>query len=306
MDQAEKPKWKELLGQRGVQDFIVILLIAVAAYLISSSIDGFELLVEYVHSHEEWELDEYITVGFILIFASVIFSFRRWREKYHELQKRQQAEKELRKTLADKDMLIKETHHRIKNNLFIIENLIYLQKMDIKDPKALKSISQLKERIHSIALIHDKLYQGTNLETINFRDYGKELINDIFYSLSKSPTFFNLEIDIDDVFLKVDQSIPLGLIINELITNSLKYAFAEEEEEEEEVGAHIYVGLKENGNGRCLLTVKDNGIGFPTGIDYKKSKSLGLKLVNGLTRQINGSLEMDNSEGTTFKLSFPK
>jgi PAS domain S-box-containing protein len=201
--------------------------------------------------------------------------------------------------LKEKEILLKEVHHRIKNNLQVISSLINLQTSQIHDPDLLKFCTQTKNRIRSIALIHEKLYRSGNLSNVDFGEYVKELMDNINETY-KSEAWVTINIDVQNIFLSVDTAILLGLIINEIATNSFKYAFKDGRR-----GELIISLIPEDAN-RLKLTIKDNGIGFPKEIDFRNTSSLGLQLVNVLVSQLEGEISLDCREGTKFEIIFLK
>jgi PAS domain S-box-containing protein len=205
-------------------------------------------------------------------------------------------EKELKNSLAEKEVLLREIHHRVKNNMQIISSLLNLQ---IQFEDLDETVGVLKEsqgRVKSMAIIHEKLYQSSSLTNINFKEYIEKLILDIFYSYGILKSSIESVLDIKDINLNIDTAIPLGLIINELVTNSVKYAFPE-------LSGKIFVKLMSK-NDQLELTIADNGIGIPEGVDLENSKTLGLQLVNSLVTQLEGELKRDLSNGTEFKIIF--
>ncbi|WP_211290130.1 histidine kinase dimerization/phosphoacceptor domain -containing protein [Methanobacterium subterraneum] len=207
------------------------------------------------------------------------------------------AEKKLKKSLKEKEILLKEIHHRVKNNLMIISSLLNLQSHYIKDKEALDVFRESQNRAKSMALIHERLYQSTDLKNIDFGDYIRSLTTDLYHSMVSDPGRVNLDLDLEDVKIDINTVVPLGLIVNELVTNSMKYAFPDDE------CGHIKVELHHE-HENVVLRVSDNGVGFPRDVDYKNTNSLGLQLVNNLIIQIDGELELDNNQGTTFTIRF--
>ena len=194
-------------------------------------------------------------------------------------------------------MLLKEIHHRVKNNLMIISSLLNLQSRYIKDEESKNIFKESQNRANSMALIHERLYQSTDLKRIDFGDYIRTLADDLYHTYVMDTSLIHINVDVDDIMLDINTSIPLGLVVNELVTNSLKHAFNPGESGE--------ISIKFNQqNDKYLLEVKDNGIGFPKDIDYKSTDSLGLRLVTSLTDQIDGEIEFDNASGTSFKIIF--
>lgn len=217
----------------------------------------------------------------------------------NELLELKKSKKELQEALKEKEMLIKEVHHRVKNNLMIISGLLELQSHYINDKKDFDFFVESKKRADSMALIHERLYQSTELKKINFKDYIDSLATDLFNTYAIDPDEIELIVNAENILLDINMAIPLGLIINELLTNSLKYAFPENET----INGVISVEFSKNDN-KLILIIKDNGIGFPEDLDYKNTDSMGLELVNNLTKQIDGIIEFNDSDGTEFKILF--
>ena len=210
---------------------------------------------------------------------------------------RKNIENQLQISLADKELLLRELHHRVKNNLMIISSLLNLQSTYIKDEESKKIFKESQNRARSMALIHERLYQSTDLKRIDFGDYIRTLANDLYHTYVMDPSLIKLNVDVDDIRLDIDTSIPLGLILNELVTNSLKHAFPHSSHGEISIIFHTQ-------DNKYLLEVKDNGIGLNNDIDYKNTDSLGLRLVTNLTDQIEGIIEFNNKSGTSFKIIF--
>jgi len=199
--------------------------------------------------------------------------------------------------LQDKEMLMKEIHHRVKNNLMVISSLLNLQSRYIEDEDARGIFKESQNRAKSMALIHERLYRSGDLKSIDFADYIRSLTRDLFNTYSTENGRVKLVMNVEDVMLDVNHAVPLGLIINELITNSLKYAFPDEQE------GIISINFYKDGD-EYLLEVSDDGVGIPTDFELDKSDSLGMLLVNSLTSQIQGQLELERSPGTTFHIRF--
>lgn len=205
--------------------------------------------------------------------------------------------KQLKLALKEKEILIKEIHHRVKNNLMIISSLLDIQSRYLKDKESIEVFKDSQNRALSMAIIHELLYQSSDLKSIELVKFINSLSKELFRAYGIESRLIKLEINVDDVNLDIDTAIPLGLITNELITNSLKYAFPEGESGEIKVDFHSL-------NDHYEFTVKDNGVGFPAELDFHNTDSLGLKLVTILTDQIEGVIELDRSEGTFFKITF--
>ncbi len=217
--------------------------------------------------------------------------------------------RELEASLAEKEVLLKEIHHRVKNNLQVISSLLNLQSGYINDEAALQMFKESQNRVRSMALIHEKLYQSEDLARIDFAEYIQDLANYLIRMYGTGTYRVRLRVNVENVSLDVDMAIPCGLIVNELISNSLKYAFPMEDralDEQQKSEAEIRVDLRSDNSGNLMLIVNDNGVGFPENLDFRETESLGLQLVNTLTEQLEGSIELDRTSGTTFKITFEK
>jgi PAS domain S-box-containing protein len=210
---------------------------------------------------------------------------------------RKKLEEELKKSLKEKDFMMKEIHHRVKNNLMIIQSLLQLQSRYIKDKDALNVFRESQNRAKSMALIHQRLYQSNDLKRVDFGDYTRTLSFDLFRSYVVDPEKIKLNINADNAMIDINTAIPLGLILNELVSNSLKHGFPESRKGDLTIEFHC----KDH---ECKLIVNDNGIGIPKGLDYEKTDSLGLKLVYGLSDQIGAKIKLDTLKGTRFEITF--
>ncbi|RZN37186.1 MAG: PAS domain S-box protein [Methanophagales archaeon ANME-1-THS] len=211
---------------------------------------------------------------------------------------RKRAEELIKASLREKEILLREIHHRVKNNLQIISALLNLQSKYIKDNEAFETFRESQNRIKSMALIHDQLYQFKDLAKINMAEYIQNLTTDLFYSYGVGRDRIELKLDAQDVLVGVDTAIPCGLIINELVSNSLKHAFPDS------MKGEICIGLRSNNDHAFTLTVRDSGIGFPGDLDFRNTGTLGLQLVITLVEQLEGTIELDRGTGTTFKITF--
>lgn len=211
---------------------------------------------------------------------------------------RHQAQEQLKASLQEKEVLLKEVHHRVKNNLQIICSLLKLQSSSIKDESARSLFNDSYNRVRSMALIHENLYQSSDLAKIDLANYINNLVANLSHSYSVSLSGINFQVEVEEIWLDVDTAIPCGLIINELVSNSIKYAF------ENPALGKINISFSKLNNDFCLI-VRDNGVGLPPELDIKKSTSLGLKLVYNLAKQLKGRIEVKNLNGTYFKIKFP-
>jgi two-component sensor histidine kinase/CheY-like chemotaxis protein len=204
---------------------------------------------------------------------------------------------ELQREIAEKELLLKEIHHRVKSNMQLISSMLGVQNSQIKDESARKVFREGWGRIRFMALVHEKLYQSDDFTGINFAEFTNSLLNDLFGTYNVDPDTINLNIGIKNVRIDINLAIPCGLIINELVSNSLKYGFQEQEKGE------IIIEF-ESKNSIYELTVGDNGTGFPKYLDFRNVESLGLQLVRLLCKKINATIELDRSKGTRFKIVF--
>lgn len=215
-----------------------------------------------------------------------------------DITERKKAEKQLKKSLKEKEMLLKEIHHRVKNNLMVISSLLNLQSKYIKDKESLNIFRESQNRAQSMALIHERLYRSTDLKRIDFGEYIRTLALDLYHSYVIDPNKIQLKFDVEEIMLDINTTIPLGLIVNELVSNSMKHGFPDGKRGE------IVIQFHKIHDSEYELKIKDNGVGFPDDLDYQNTESLGLQLVNSLTDQIDGEIELENSNGTTFTIKF--
>ena len=206
-------------------------------------------------------------------------------------------EEQIRNSLKEKQILVKEIHHRVKNNLQIISSLLHMQSNGIKDKKLLSIIQESENRVQSMSLVHEKLYQSDMMATIEFSEYIRSLSERLISTYSVYNEI-ELNFETEQVMLSINTAIPCGLIVNEILTNSMKYAFPGNKKGE----ISIQLKIKKND---VYLKISDNGIGLPQQLDTAKIKSLGLKLIQILAVQIDGKLEIKSEKGVSFNLTFP-
>lgn len=217
-----------------------------------------------------------------------------------DITERKMASDQLKSSLKEKDVLIKEIHHRVKNNMQIICSLLNLQSRQVADDEvAVNVLKESQNRIKVMAMLHEKLYQSKDLSSIKFRGYVEKLVSNLFYSYNIPISRVKPMIKIEDIELNIETGVPCGLIISELVSNSLKHAFPGGR------GGEVRVVFKTHDD-KYELMISDNGIGFPEDIDYKHTDSLGLQLVNNLVDQLEGEIKLDRSQGTAFKIIFEK
>ncbi|OHD05775.1 MAG: hypothetical protein A2086_13315 [Spirochaetes bacterium GWD1_27_9] len=205
-------------------------------------------------------------------------------------------EEKIKDSMEEKEVLLKEIYHRVKNNLQVVSSLLSLQAEKIENQEIVEAFKESQNRIRSISLVHEKLYQSENLSKIDFDGYIRDLIYNLIYSFNVD-TNIKFNLNISNVFLNIDIAIPCGLIINEIISNSFKYAFPNGKKGE------INLSLSQIEN-KIELSISDNGIGLPINIDIEKPKTLGLTLIKLLTYQLRGKMEIKNQDGVYYKIEF--
>jgi len=215
----------------------------------------------------------------------------------NDITENKRAGEKIRYLLKEKEVMLKEIHHRVKNNMQLIYSLLSLQANSITDNKVCSMLKDSSNRVKSMAMVHEKLYQSEDLANIDFRNYLQNLVESIITTYERQEVVFSL--DIEPVAFDVNICIPCGLIVNELVSNSIKHAFPDGR-----IGT-IKVGMNKNKEGNYVLIVEDNGIGFPSNVDFKNTSSLGLQLVNVLTIQIHGTIELSREKGTRFTITIP-
>ena len=212
-------------------------------------------------------------------------------------------EQEVRSALNEKETILKEIHHRIKNNFQVVCSVLSLQSQYIKDEQVLDMFMETQDRVRAMALIHEKLYKADDVGHLDFKIYMENLVHGLFWSYGTDPKRVRLEVDVEDMSLGINWTVPCGLIINELVSNSLKYAFPSSWKG---VGT-IKISLFKNNDEEIELIVEDNGIGIPKNLDLRQTDSFGLELVTILAEdQLNGKVILKRNNGTQFRILFPK
>ena len=214
-----------------------------------------------------------------------------------DITERKRGEEEIKASLAEKEVLLKEIHHRVKNNLQVISSLLRLQSRYIQDRRTIEMLKESQNRVRSMALVHEQLYQSKDLSRIDFAEYIRHLATNLFQAYEVNQNGVDLSMNVDTIYLNIDTAVHCGLIINELVSNSLKYAFVNQSKGE------VYIECLVK-NQQFMLRVRDNGLGFPANLDFRNSGSLGLRLVCSLVNQLRGTIELNNSKGTTIAITF--
>jgi PAS domain S-box-containing protein len=215
-----------------------------------------------------------------------------------DITQRKQAERQLKRALKEKELLLQEIHHRVKNNLQIISSLLNIQSAGIEDGQALRAFKDSQSRIESIALIHEILSQSDDLSKVDFAQYVRELSHHLVASYGINPQDIELETEVDQTVLGIDTAIPCGLLITELLSNALIHGFPSGRK------GKIRVDLRRVDGNQLALAVSDNGVGFPKEVDWGSTRSIGLQLVNRLAEQLRGTIEFHTNHGTEFKMTF--
>lgn len=213
---------------------------------------------------------------------------------------RKAAETRLKASLAEKEVLLKEIHHRVKNNLQIIDGLLQMQARRASAPLIRRALQDSQNRIASIALVHEKLYCSSNLANIDFTHYIPDLVFHLFETYKIGSNQIHLSIQVDPITLDIETAITCGLILNEIVSNALKYAFPNQRTGE------IQIRFYPCDHRMLVLSIQDNGIGLPATVDIDHTQTLGMALIRGLTEQLEGSLDIDRQHGTRFTITFPQ
>ncbi|OLP17956.1 hypothetical protein BST81_12955 [Leptolyngbya sp. 'hensonii'] len=208
------------------------------------------------------------------------------------------AEEQLKSSLQEKEILLKEIHHRVKNNLLVVSSLLDWQIDYLQDVAVIKIFEESQHRIQSMALIHEKLYRSENLAEINFSDYLETLARQLLFSFNLNDERIEFSVELEPVFLNIETATPCGLIVSELISNVFEHAFPDQSK------GQLWLKVSANDRKQITITIKDNGVGFPDNLDFRNTQSLGLQLVCLLTQQLEGKIQMHQDNGTIFHLTF--
>jgi PAS domain S-box-containing protein len=289
--------WKanEVVG-KNLKDFL-------KTQFINDSLSG---VLKYINKHNTW-LGEVLQTTKNGKKISVLDSTSTLRDERgaisgyvsvnRDITERKQHEEKLKTSLKEKEILLKEIHHRVKNNLQVISSLLKMQSAYIKDPLALEYFKISSQRVKSMALIHEQLYRSVDLSKIDFENYIKKLSTHLYQTYGVSSSKVRFIVKVNDIMLEIDTAIPCGLLVNELISNSLKHGFPENKT------GKIEVEMERTAN-KYVLKVSDTGNGFPENIDFQNTETLGMQLVNTLVEQIEGTIELKNDSGTEFTITF--
>ncbi len=222
-----------------------------------------------------------------------------WVGNHLDITERRRNEKRLEASLKEKEVIIKEVHHRVKNNMQVISGFLQLQSNYITDPDSIEKLNECQRRVKTMALVHEKLYQSKHLGFINAAEYIKSLVSDLMESYALR-TDIDIQANVESVNINIDTAIPCGLIINELLTNALKYAF------KDRLSGHITVDMHLGQDHRFTLVVSDDGTGLTDGFDIGSTATLGMQLVAVLVRQLGGEIGIESRNGATFTITFPE
>jgi PAS domain S-box-containing protein len=215
-----------------------------------------------------------------------------------DITERRQSEEQIRTSLQEKEALLKEVHHRVKNNLQIINSLLHMQTQQIKDSPAVATLTESQNRVRAMALVHETLYGSENLAHIDMAQYLESLCAYLWRAYQPDPSRVRLAVRVARSTLDLDRAVPCGLLVNELVSNALKYAFPDSRP------GRLAVELEVPQDGTFALAVSDDGVGLPQGLDFRCTSTLGLQLVCGLTQQLGGTIHLDQTGGTRFAITF--
>jgi PAS domain S-box-containing protein len=216
----------------------------------------------------------------------------------HDATERRKAEESMKASLQEKEVLLKEIHHRVKNNLQVISSLLRLQSEMVKDKETATLFIDSQERVRAMAMVHEYLYKSNDLARINFSAYVASLVRNLYRTFGLTSSENQPNVQVDDVRLSLDVAVPCGLLLTELVSNAAKYAYPDKK------GGPIDIRFRDLSEGRFELSVADKGVGFPKNFDWTKSDSLGLRLVRLLTDQLQGEVVMQNHTGIKFSVTF--
>ena len=229
----------------------------------------------------------------MLLILILVFLQLRTRKKNNAILREKNAI--INESLQEKEILLKEIHHRVKNNLQFISSLMNLQARHVSDPKTLSVLNEGKSRVQSMALVHQKLYQEENLKGVDMRDYIKTLMDNLVHSYDVTDRIAITQ-NVADLVLDIDSAMPIGMIVNELVINAFKYAFHEGQSGE------VRISLTPNED-KLNLTIEDNGVGLPAEFSVDKSEQFGLNLVQSLAQKLKAKIDINSDQGTRIQLT---
>jgi two-component sensor histidine kinase len=206
--------------------------------------------------------------------------------------------KDMKAALQEKEVLLKEVHHRVKNNLQVISSLLRLQSETVQNKEMAALFLDSQDRVRSMAMVHEYLYKSSDLARINFPAYAASLVRNLYRTFGLSTSEYQPNVEVDDVLLSLDVAVPCGLLLTELVSNAAKYAYPEKK------AGPIQVRFRSLPEGLFELSVADQGVGFPKNFDWMKSDSLGLRLMRLLTEQLQGQIQVENHVGLKFIVTF--
>lgn len=291
-DTYEHPDWKRYADTSWVRSFLGIPIV------VRENITG---IISFCSHRPNMFTEESIGIlePYVHSAAVALENARLYAEAQREIREKKEAEEKIRRSLEEKKILLMEIHHRVKNNLNIVASLLNLHSDQITSIEQAREALQISQtRVHSMALVHENLYQSGDLAHIDIARYMNSMVEELV-QLYATNTSVHFHLDIDKIFLDVTQAVPFGLLLNELITNALIHAFPDMQEGE------LNIQLSQEDSTNLVLSVRDNGIGIPLPIDFKNIGSLGLQLVGILAEQLHGNIEIENEGGTKVELSFP-
>ena len=229
-----------------------------------------------------------------IILLTLFYAYKNKQENNKVLEEKNQI---ISQTLKDREILLKEVHHRVKNNLQIVSSLLRLQYKFGNHKSASEILQEIQDKIQAMSIIHERLYKSSNLSLINFKTYLDNLLNYFNTSYDLAEQNITITTAIDNMDLGMDRLVPCGLIVNEIIANSIKYAF------QDDTSGQINIKASKNKD-ICILTIQDTGIGFPENFNMESSQSLGMQLIQGLTKQIKGTVEIISNPGVCYTITF--
>ena len=286
------PGEREIMGRCGVQTILSIPLQTKGQFV------GYAELWE-CRERREFTPQEIALCQDIAQQAAIALEHARlYEQAQQEIAERRHAEEQITASLQEKEMLLREIHHRVKNNLQVISSLLFLQSQQIQEPEALRMFQDSQHRVRSMALVHERLYRTQDLARVDFAQYIRDLAGYLLRAYSVAPDLVRMNIHVRDVSLGIDVAVPCGLIVSELISNALTHAFPDGR------AGEILIEMCTGPGGQCTLVVGDDGVGLPQDLDLEHTGTLGLRLVGRLANQLGAAVELDGKRGTRFEMTF--